>query len=457
MSKKLISMLAALALATAGLSGCGKSDVDDGFTKVEMWSGDSHAKAVMNEIVNEFNETVGKENKVKFVWTLKEGSNDELKIALQQGKEPDLFGCYSLKEMAENGYIACLDDIPEIAETIAKNNEVRDEGANVYEGKMYLAAVSSQVYGLAYNKDLFKEAGIVDENGEAKPPETLAELREDAKILTDASKKQYGIAFPGKWGAFFDFELGYPSVSVTGSNGYDYEKGEYDYSLMAPMLQLAIDLKEDGSIYPGMEGLDNDPARARFAEGNIGMKFAVSWDVGVWNDQFKAKCDWGIAPFPGADDGTTYYQPKNASWTTCISARNLETKRDAIALVFNYLYSDEMLSKYYAEGVYLPWRSDIVENTTIENAKVGWEDFGEIIKISKKMPQRKSTDTSGYDSMATEFMAKVWTGEMSVNDFVAERTKISNEGIARWNELHPEKVDTQPDPVKGYFEEMKRK
>lgn len=459
MSKKIFSVIMVAVLAAGSLTGCGqKSASDDGFTTIEMWSGDSHAKAVMNDVVKEFNDTIGKENKVKFVWTLKENAaGDELKIALQQGKEPDLITCYSLKEMAENNYIASLDDIPEIAEIVAKNSDVRMEGTNVYQGKMYLAAVSSQVYGLAYNKDMFKAAGIVDENGEAKPPETLDELREDAKLLTNPEKKEYGIAFPGKWGAWFDYDIGFTSESVSGCSSYNFETGKYDYSYMKPAMELVLGLKEDGSVYPGMEGLDNDPARARFAEGNIGMKFAVSWDVGVWNDQFKAKCDWAVAPLPVKSTDEKYYQTKSPSFTACISKRNLDEKgAEAVSLVFNYLYSDEILTRMYETGVYLPWRDDIIETVKLKNAKTGWEDFGNIVKISKIRPVRNGTDLSGYDSVSSEFLSKVWTGEMSIDEFITKRTDIANKGMEKFSELHPERILENGGKYENYFEEMKR-
>ena len=85
--KKLCAMVIALVMTVLVLAGCGEQAVEDGFTEIVMWSGDSHAKVVMDELVKEFNETIGKENKVKFVWELKEGGGtQELEIALQNGK-----------------------------------------------------------------------------------------------------------------------------------------------------------------------------------------------------------------------------------------------------------------------------------------------------------------------------------------------------------------------------------
>ena len=36
-----------------------------------------------------------------------------------------------------------------------------------------------------------------------------------------------------------------------------------------PAIEMICGIKADKSYYPGAEGVDNDPARARFAEGNI--------------------------------------------------------------------------------------------------------------------------------------------------------------------------------------------
>jgi multiple sugar transport system substrate-binding protein len=52
------------------------------------------------------------------------------------------------------------------------------------------------VYLAFYRTDLFEEAGIVDEEGNAKPPETWAELLEDAKILQEKFPDITPVAIP---------------------------------------------------------------------------------------------------------------------------------------------------------------------------------------------------------------------------------------------------------------------
>ena len=145
-----------------------------------------------------------------------------------------------------------------------------------YNGHYYTVLSGTVICGLLYNKDMFKAAGIVDENGEAKPPKTYAEMREYAKKLTNTKKRQYGFILPGKsTGTYWSFEVQWPMMASVGHDGFDINTGKYDYSGMAPILQTIMDMKNDGSCYPGIESIDADPARARFAEGNVGMKFGM--------------------------------------------------------------------------------------------------------------------------------------------------------------------------------------
>ncbi|MEM7023532.1 MAG: extracellular solute-binding protein, partial [Pseudomonadota bacterium] len=52
------------------------------------------------------------------------------------------------------------------------------------------------VYLAQYRTDLYEEAGIVDADGKAKPPETWAELLEHAKILSEKNPDMKPLAFP---------------------------------------------------------------------------------------------------------------------------------------------------------------------------------------------------------------------------------------------------------------------
>ena len=362
----------------------------------------------MEQLINGFNETTGKENNVYINYQIKDSS--AVQVALSSGGEaPDFFGG-NLVEMADKGQIVSIEDMPGGKELVEPYREVSREGVNMHNGKIYCIPDSSQVYALIYNKDMFKAAGIVDENGEAKPPETWEEMREVAKKLTNIQEREFGIVFPMKWSSWFSFDILHSSMAATGYfDGYNPRTGTYDYSSLQPVLDAIIGMRDDGSCYPGSESLDNDPARARFAEGGIGMKLAVSWDVAVFNEQFIAKCDWGVAPLPSINKDEKYMQGMTYGYTSYINAQTAEEKADAIMLVYKWFASDELAQAKYTAGASLPWKSEIVKDVKLDKEIKGWEEFKNLIDISQLVPVKIETDVSAAPQLSSEFINHVWS------------------------------------------------
>ena len=473
--KKNLLLLAGIVLTAGMLSACGSggqtaeteeesstvvqeensaaASAEDGtdageVTTVTYWNSDSGEKAFVDEIVEEFNSTIGKENNVQIELTHVESSNSaqEIGVALQNGVGPDIFSFSGnvLSEYAEKGYIIPLTEVPGLEELLEKNPGTTD-GYNAWQGEMYAIQTSRTVIGLAYNKDMFVEAGIVDENGEAKPPATIDEMVEDAKILTDTGNQKFGFGFPLGWsGAAVDYYINRPSQSASGKTWgiYNYQTGLYDFSGVKVLTEAYLQMKEDGSLYPGAESLDNDAARARFAEGNIGMMMTVQWDCAVWNDQFPAKCDWGVAPIPVENENEAYLQWTDFRSSYAIGAKGIEEGRgDAIALVFNYLYGDDMVIRRAERGISIPSRADIVEKCDFSASPKGWNDFCEMVKISADGNYvYKDVNLDGLDDYTTEFLKNVWTGKKSVDDWITEMTERYNAGAELYIENAPEDI-----------------
>lgn len=453
MNKKMLSKVAALTLAVtsfAGLmSGCGKkSEVatcPEGFTEINIWTSGGGDYEIQKQMHQEFNETVGKENKVWVNYQLKDAQ--ALDVARSSGGErPDLWGG-NLVEAVEKGEITAIDDMPGGKEFLKTYEGTGREKTNMLNGKTYCVPYRSQVRGLVYNKDMFKAAGIVDENGEAKAPETWDEVVECAKKLTNKEKNEFGIVFPMKWGAWFGYDCDLNTMAVAGTTGYDPRTGKYDYSGRAYIMNKLLQMKNDGSVYPGSETLDNDPARSKFAVGNIGMKFAVDWDVAVWNKQFPAECDWGVAPLPLADKNKPYKQQGSWSYTSYIDAESAKTKADAIMVYLKWMTSDDYAKRAYELGSCLPWKMEIVDGVEPEEGLKGWEEFKNIIQYTEQPPISVYTDTTGTPSLSDEFINKVWTdGSATVEEIVAAAEKAANDGIAKYKAAHPEYEAPAVDP-----------
>lgn len=438
---KIASLLMAVCVGLTCFSGCSKK-VEDDFTTVVFWSDSGAAKGFMMDKFKEFNDTIGKEQKIYVDLVFKEGDMDQqVELAYQTGQAPDIYSSGELAKYVENGWVAALEDMPGGEEFV---REYRDHGllvenTHIYDGKTYRVPTGSQLFGLAYNKDMFKAAGIVDENGEPTPPKTLDEMREYAKRLTDKSKKQYGVIFPMKWSGFVEYELGSLLQSSYGRDEYDTITGTYDFSVFKEILGFAKQLRDDGSLYPGAESMDNDPARARFAEGNIGMKFAVSWDVGVLNDQFPAQCDWDIAPLPVVDQDNCYYQKEKVSVGMYINKQSLEHKDpEKVMCVYDWYYGKDLRRETYEQSLSLPVIPEYIEGAETKVKKAGWEGFAKVLEISRMSPTQINTDLGSDPTFSDLFKNEFWQDLSTADEIIEKANKIYNEGIARYKKNNPD-------------------
>lgn len=436
--KRIVGVVLALVMAMSLLAGCGGNE--GGATKVTVWTTDTHSQTVLEGLVEEYNNTIGKEKGIEIVYEVRGGDYDQnLQIALEAGNAADMFMGGNLQELVQKDQVAALEDLPGGKELVEKVKDYLIPLSHTYEGKTYRAPFSMTTRALVYNKDMFKAAGLVDENGEAKPPVTIAEMREYAKKLTNEEKKEYGIILPLKWGdGWYHSDIWNLMPSSTGNDGYDYKTGTWDFAKLEPLAQVYLDIKADGSYYPGAEGLDNDAARARFAEGGIGMKLAFSFDVGVFNDQFPAKCDWGVAKLPVIDENDTYKQRASGKVFCSINKNSVEKiGGEKLMEVYKWFVSDETLAKLYETGVEIPYDYEIFKDVKIDNPKKGWEEFSALVGDSVVMHPTPGVTLDGYDIASAAYINNVWTGKMTAKEFVDTYTKIYNEGMKKYLELNP--------------------
>lgn len=409
-------------------------------TTISWWSGDSHNKELMEQLVNDFNNTVGKEKGIAIDYKVIGGDSaaQATELALQSGVGPDLFTKGSMKTMAEEGIILALEDLSGGDELLARY-EGKIPSGFISGGKTYRVPITATTRALIYNKDMFVEAGLVDENGEATPPKTYDELREYAQILTDESSRKYGIIWPIKWGGWYSSDIA-DAVFQAKVSSFNYETGTYDYSGMKPVLECFAGMYADGSVYPGADSVDNDSARALFAEGVIGMKFAYSFDVGVLNDQFPAKCDWGVAPLPVLDENERYTQVMTYSGSPYINARSA-AEPEKLLEVYKFITSDEVAIAKYKQGYDVPWNWDIVADAELSaDAPKGFKEFCQMASISELKPSGLKADITGENNEIVE-LTPFLTGNRSIDELdetLEVLTDRLNAGIDRYYEANPD-------------------
>ena len=440
--KRIAALLLCVVMTMALFTSCGEEKGD--LIKFEVWSHNSHSKAVYTDIIANWNATTGKKLGVEIVYTVKEGNIQQaVEMAFESDQEPDMFSSVPVEKYASAGHIVAINKLKGGEEYI---QQYKDKGVDFTrtafsdsKGDIYCLPSSVNTFGLVYNKDMFRKYGIVDENGEPTPPKTFAEVREYAKKMTNLKEQDYGIIFPMKWGSFVGVDVEQLALGTAGRMTFNPVKGEYDFSILKPIYEMYMGIKEDGSYFPGPEALDNDVARAYFAERNIAMKFAGSYDVGVFNSQFPAKCDWGVAPYPVEDVNNRYYQYMMLGGNFALTQQAIEKVGEETAFeIFKFFHSDEITRELYKKGMAMPFDYEIVKDVKVDEGLKGWEEFTKLTEISAATYNTAKTDLTGERNSKQVFIEDLWTGKKTVDQVINELNERYNNAIKKFYDANPD-------------------
>ncbi len=424
--KKIGALTLALVMAAGCLSGCsgGNSNGGSGDVRVvKVYSSEAGAKAVWEELVNEFNKTTGKEKGIEIEWvTYAADYGTIMDVARQNDQLPDIC-TVSKQKMAEyikTDDIIAINDVEGGEDFLKEYNPIVIPEDNLIDGKVYRVYSGVVVPGLIYNKDLFKKAGLVDENGEAKPPKTLEEMREYAKKLTDKSKGVYGYSFPLKFG--WSYTVNMPMRTSFGPLvKVDYDDVSYDYSNWSNAIPVMLDLRDDGSLFPGAESLDNDTSRAYFAEGKIGMMPAMSWDVGVLTDQFPAKCDWAVAPYPTEKGEAAYPGAASLAGAYMMTKTALVSEPEKVMEVYKFIYSVESRKAMYENNIAISIKDDVLSSADTAKLLPQFKQFAEAYDPNTEFTVNPSVKLEG-DSSDVVF-SSIWSGATTLEAGLADLSK----------------------------------
>ncbi|SDE19872.1 multiple sugar transport system substrate-binding protein [Paenibacillus sp. UNCCL117] len=357
--KKMAGLGLGVAL-TVGLAGCGGADAtqtgDNGSGQaappaqkkvVKYWTDDRHDQEYIKELINKFNSS-NKDNIEVEMTVMSENYNQSVDIAFSSNQAPDVLRLKSAntETFYKKGYLAPLDSYLDDA-IKTKFATVLIDGVNRFDGKLYSLPNTGLTLRLVYNKDLFTKAGI------ANPPQSLAEMVDAAKKITEAGKKDgvYGFAlnFKNPKSAMDRSLREILSLSGHQGLGYDIKTGKFDFAPYGEAIKYFKQMYEDGSILPGAETLDIDPMRAQFAAGKIGMYLSFSTEPGVYKDQFPTQINWGGALAPTLD-GKRGGTSEIVSAGTWLGLSEKSPNKDAAWKFIQFMYGDDVLTTYHEKG-----------------------------------------------------------------------------------------------------------
>lgn len=317
-------------------------------TVIKVWSKDRHDATYVQKKIDEYNASNTDNIQVDYqLYT--DNYVQAVDMAVQSGELPDIlveqdqmFDKYVNEGQWANLYDYMDDDMKEYFK------DVIYPGYNELDGKLYFISTCGTTCRLFYNKEIFERVGLTE------PPKTLEEVVEYAKKITSELSGEgiYGFAENMKSASSgLQRSMCIGLERETGLvRGYDFAKGEYDFSPWADSLKLWTELLSDECAFPGCESLDIDPLRTQFAAGKIGMYMSYSHaEPGVYQNQFPMDSSkWDCAPIPtvgGKAEGKQYFTG------TCGYVLNAKSPNVEKAFqVYRDIFADEDYLIGYYEG-----------------------------------------------------------------------------------------------------------
>jgi len=251
------------------------------------------------KIIDEF-EQIHPNIDIKIQKLVPDSAQTKLTAQIAGGNVPDAayvdsgtVGSFGLR-----GALASLDDYAAKSKAVEPDDFVPAfKQTAVVNGQLMGLPIDGESTALFYRKDLFQKAGI------AGPPKTWAEFQADAAKLTDAAKKQYGIALFAS--PFETSYYWYPFLYQAG--GQQTTNGDKDPAFNSPQAKKAAEFYVGLRKYspPDLWNSNSFDGRVAFAQGKVGMYIAGGWFAGTMQDEFpKIDGKWGVAPLPTQTSGS---------------------------------------------------------------------------------------------------------------------------------------------------------
>lgn len=164
---------------------------------------------------------------------------------------------------------------------------------------------SAYIVGMLYNVELFKQAGLVDENGRPIYPTNFEELKNTAITIKEKTGKA-GFSFPT-----VDNQGGWMLMSMAWSFGVDFMEqidgkwtATFDSTEMVNLMQYISDLKWKYDVLPENVLLSRNDEYQLFATNQTASMYAAGdWANGMISAYGMSKDNISNAPVPAGDGG----------------------------------------------------------------------------------------------------------------------------------------------------------
>ncbi len=283
-------LVIAFALALLTLSGCDRDNHE--VVTLRYWNGFTGPDGrAMLALVKQFNSENPDINVVmqRMEWGT---YYNKLFVAGLGGRAPDVFisHSYALKRFMAAGFVRQVDDM---FGTASNQLDPSDFDSNILanlvsNGHHWGVPLDVHPLGMFYNKTLFRQAGIVDAQGNPQPPRTREEFIDALRKLRDPQSK--------RWGFVFTWQRTNCYTLVRQFGGRLFDDTGTRPSLNLPQNAQALDFARhliSENLVPAPQDFNS---WIGFRQGKVGIVFEGIYMLPELKRQ--KDLDWGAAPVP---------------------------------------------------------------------------------------------------------------------------------------------------------------
>ena len=421
--KKLLAMALATILvsSTTLLTGCdGSSSSKDNVT-VDIFQFKVEAKDALEKAAKRYEElNEGVKINIQTV-----GGGDDygsaLKAKFQSGEEPTIFNIGGPQDTKD--WMEKLEDLT--ATDLAKNAADNTLGAVTSDGKVYGVPLTIEGYGLIYNKDIFKKAGI-----DPSTLTTFAKLEEAVKTL-DSKKSELKIdsvfVMPAKenWvTGLHTSNVAFSNEFKDGTEAFNAKTIEFKYASQLKKLldiQVKYGYKPDGSD-KSVNGVDYaTQVEKQFSLGKAAIIQQGNWIYssveGIDKD---LASNIGILPInlDGIKEGCI---PVGVPMYWAVNSTKKDAEKEAAKDFLSWLYtSDEGKKMIINDFKFIPAYKGY-ESDDLQPADPLAKDVAKFSQEGKTMPWVFMGYPTGFgeDQLGASFQ-KYFAGELTWDDVVKQ-------------------------------------
>ncbi len=317
--------------------------------KIEMWVRTGIGDA-FNKVVESYN--ASHENKVVTTEVPFGELVQKYATAIAGGQAPDAL---SMDLIYTPAFAAAgqLEDLTDWAKSLPYFNSLSPSHVKLgtYQDKIYGLPLSVETSVFAWNKDLYKKAGLDPE----KAPATWEEIEANAEKIRKLGDDTYGFYFSGGGcGGCMIFTF---TPLVWGAGADILSEDSKTATLDTPQMRKAVGFYRDmvkKDLVPASAASDNGTSFLSFTNGKIGQQSLGAFAIGTLVTKYP-DINFGVTLIPSVDGNTSSF----AGGDNFVITKGTK-KIDAVKEFLEYIYSmdgQKVLAKYGS----LPTRGDIAD------------------------------------------------------------------------------------------------